>query len=319
MENAADRKLLKIGAVARLTGITVHTLRNWEEHHGAVQPRRSPGGKRLYSEADVQRLSLIKRLADEGLSLHEIAACSFDELAEHWERLSGAETPVTTSEPVQAAILGTGLASWLQSQPEQLAGMEIVAAADDVNELARRLGKSPVDVLLVECPAITGSTAREVRNYVQLLGVRSSVVVYWFGHPQHIDELKSLRIDVLRAPAEPLALQRLVARSGAGRAAPVPVSSGRTVDFNTPAPPRLSRKSLVAMASANPRASCGCQKNLVDVVLSLRALEEYLNGCENRSPEDEALHKALWRKVGEARSKIEDAIEHFAAVEGIEL
>ena len=73
------------------------------------------------------------------------------------------------------------------------------------------------------------------------------------------------------------------------------------------------------MAAAEPQASCGCQKNLVDVVLSLRALEEYLDGCESRSAEDEALHRALWRKVGEARSSIEDAIEHFAAVEGIEL
>ncbi len=73
------------------------------------------------------------------------------------------------------------------------------------------------------------------------------------------------------------------------------------------------------MAMSNPNPTCECQKNLVDVVLSLRALEEYLGGCEGRSPEDEALHRALWQKVCEARSSIEDAIEHFAAVEGIPL
>ena len=54
-------------------------------------------------------------------------------------------------------------------------------------------------------------------------------------------------------------------------------------------------------------------------MLSLRALEDYLNGCDSRSPEDADLHRALWSKVGDARSSIEDAIEHFAAVEGIEL
>ena len=93
MEGTAERQLFKIGAVARLTGISVHTLRKWEERHGAVHPRRSEGGKRLYTDADVQRLVLIKKLADQGLSLQSIAACSFDELADRWDRLSRAELP----------------------------------------------------------------------------------------------------------------------------------------------------------------------------------------------------------------------------------
>jgi hypothetical protein len=48
-------------------------------------------------------------------------------------------------------------------------------------------------------------------------------------------------------------------------------------------------------------------------------LEDYLAGCESPTPEDVELHKVLWSKVGAARSTIEDAIEHFAAVEGINL
>ncbi len=319
MEEAKDRQLYKIGAVARLTGVSVHTLRNWEDRHGAVHPRRSKGGKRLYAETDVQRLALIKKLADQGLSLHSIAGCSLEELAERWARMSGAKTPAAPSEPTRVAILGAGFATWIKSQRDQFVGVEIVAAADDANELGLELGECPVDLLLVECPAITAGTARQVRDQMQAMGVRNAVVVYWFGNREHIEALKSWRIEVLRAPADPSALQQILSRSVAERDTALRSAKSRVAGSGIVRPPRFSRESLAMMALANPSATCGCQKNLVDVVLSLRALEEYLGGCDSRSPEDDALHRALQKKVGEARSNVEDAIEHFAAVEGIDL
>ena len=39
--SSADDANLKIGAVARLTGLSVHTLRKWEDRYGAVEPRRN--------------------------------------------------------------------------------------------------------------------------------------------------------------------------------------------------------------------------------------------------------------------------------------
>ncbi len=320
MEETTERQLFKIGAVARLTGVSVHTLRKWEERHAAVRPRRSKGGKRLYADAEVQRLVLIKKLADHGISLPSIATCSFDELADRWGRVSLAETPAVSAAPARVAVLGTGVAVWMKPQQGQLRDVDIVAAADDAKDLEQRLGEYPVDVLVVECPAVSRTTSQEVQGIMQALDVPAALVVYWFGNKQYVEALRSRRIEVLRAPADPAALQQAIARLRGDRSAPVPISVNRTVPVGSdPAPPRLSRESLAQMAVANPKASCGCQKNLVDVVLSLRALEEYLHGCESRSPEDVALHRALWRKVGEARSSIEDAIEHFAAVEGIEL
>jgi DNA-binding transcriptional MerR regulator len=320
MEETTERQLFKIGAVSRLTGVSVHTLRKWEERHSAVRPRRSKGGKRLYADADVQRLVLIKKLADHGLSLPSIARCSLDDLADRWARISRVETAAPPSGPARVAVLGTGVAAWLKPQQGQLIELEIVAAADDANDLQRRLGQSTVDVLVVECPAVVRSTSHEVKDIMRALRVPAAVVVYWFGNKQHVEAIQSWRTEVLRAPVDLAALQQAIARIRGDRSTSLPPPGVRTAPIaSDPSPPRLSRESLAQMAVADPRATCGCQKNLVDVVLSLRALEEYLNGCESRSPEDEALHRALWRKVGEARSSIEDAIEHFAAVEGIEL
>ena len=319
-KGTSEPQLFKIGAVARLTGVSVHTLRKWEERHGVVNPSRSKGGKRLYTDADIQRLVLIKKLADQGLSLPSIAGCSFDDLANRWAQLSSLDAPLPASGPTRVAALGTAIATWLRRRQDPAFGVELVAAAENAEDLTRSIGESAVDVLAIECPAVAGSTLQEVMELMRVLDVPAAVVVYWFGNPRHIEALQSRGIEVLRAPVDPGILQQAIARAGSGESAPASGPHKSSVPIAAdPLPPRLPRESLAKMAVADPRATCGCQKNLVDVALSLRALEDYLNGCENRSAEDEALHRALWRKVGAARSSIEDAIEHFAAVEGIEL
>ena len=62
----------QIRAVARLTGLGLDTLRAWERRHRAVVPTRDERG-RLYSEADVRRLRLLRRAVAEGHSIGRIA------------------------------------------------------------------------------------------------------------------------------------------------------------------------------------------------------------------------------------------------------
>jgi MerR family transcriptional regulator/heat shock protein HspR len=58
-----------ISIVARMVGIEAHTLRYYEKL-GLVQPERSSGNIRLYSEEDVDRLRRIKALmSDCGVNL----------------------------------------------------------------------------------------------------------------------------------------------------------------------------------------------------------------------------------------------------------
>jgi MerR family transcriptional regulator, heat shock protein HspR len=58
-----------ISVAAELVGMHPQTLRLYETK-GLVRPTRTPGGTRLYSEADVERLRIIQRLTTElGLNL----------------------------------------------------------------------------------------------------------------------------------------------------------------------------------------------------------------------------------------------------------
>ena len=64
-----DRGRYMISVAADLAGLHPQTLRMYEAR-GLVRPARTPGGTRLYSENDVERLRLIQRLTTElGLNL----------------------------------------------------------------------------------------------------------------------------------------------------------------------------------------------------------------------------------------------------------
>jgi MerR family transcriptional regulator/heat shock protein HspR len=53
-----------ISVAAELAGMHPQTLRAYE-NKGLVRPKRTPGGTRLYSEADVERLRIIQQLTTE--------------------------------------------------------------------------------------------------------------------------------------------------------------------------------------------------------------------------------------------------------------
>src|ERR1700742_3621676 len=64
-----DRPRYMISVAAELVGMHPQTLRMYEQK-GLVQPKRTAGNTRLYSDADVERLRLIQRLTSEiGLNL----------------------------------------------------------------------------------------------------------------------------------------------------------------------------------------------------------------------------------------------------------
>lgn len=64
--------LMRIGEVAERTGLSLRTIRHYDDV-GVVRPSaRSQGGFRLYTEADVDRLLLIKRMKPLDFSLEEI-------------------------------------------------------------------------------------------------------------------------------------------------------------------------------------------------------------------------------------------------------
>ena len=65
---------LNIAALARRTGVRPDTLRKWEHRYGVLQPERTGGGQRRYSERDVARVEWLKARLDEGYRIGEAAS-----------------------------------------------------------------------------------------------------------------------------------------------------------------------------------------------------------------------------------------------------
>lgn len=69
----SDRGRHPIRVVTQRTGLSAALLRAWERRYAAVEPGRSDGGQRLYSDLDVQRLLLLRQVVDAGRSISQVA------------------------------------------------------------------------------------------------------------------------------------------------------------------------------------------------------------------------------------------------------
>jgi MerR family transcriptional regulator, light-induced transcriptional regulator len=122
-----------IGAVTKLTGLSIDVVRVWERRYGAVRPTRSAGGTRLYSDADVLRLNRLRRAVEAGFGIGPASRLSETELD---ELLTGAQPAPDQADPYQ---------STRQRFIAAIRSMDVVAADQ---ELARAATLLPPTELL---------------------------------------------------------------------------------------------------------------------------------------------------------------------------
>ncbi len=111
----------RIGMMAQLTGVSTHSLRVWERRYGAFPPVRTPKGARLYSDADVERVLLIKALIEQGNSIGNIVSLSTDRLQQLVAELQRAKP----TQPEISSDANAIIASLLSA----IGGLEVEAAA----------------------------------------------------------------------------------------------------------------------------------------------------------------------------------------------
>jgi methanogenic corrinoid protein MtbC1 len=69
-----------IQVVARRTGLSVDVIRAWERRYGVVSPHRSLAQRRLYSDADISKLSLLYRATQVGRRISDLAGLEESEI-----------------------------------------------------------------------------------------------------------------------------------------------------------------------------------------------------------------------------------------------
>ena len=92
--------MLRIGELSRRLGVSDHVLRAWESRYSLLEPVRSAGGFRLYSEADVLRVRRMQAYLAGGLSAAEAAQAVLGEDDGEARTEAGPDhVPATAGEP----------------------------------------------------------------------------------------------------------------------------------------------------------------------------------------------------------------------------
>ncbi len=89
-----------IGVVARRTGLKPDLIRAWERRYGAVEPGRSDTRRRFYSDEDIARLLLLRRVVGTGRGISQVAGLSTEELEaliEHEPQAAATAPPAMAS------------------------------------------------------------------------------------------------------------------------------------------------------------------------------------------------------------------------------
>jgi DNA-binding transcriptional MerR regulator len=323
-EEKAQETTYGIGTAARLTGLTVHTIRVWERRYEAVLPERSEGGRRRYSVRQVKRLGLLKQLTDLGESIGSIASLDDDGLRQRL-RTCRSQAEVMRSAvlpPLRVAAMSVAADRLVERLAAHATDLTCVTATADVGELLADLKSSRPNVLLLEYPAIDTRVRDEILTISAAGHGALCVVLYRFAPSTRLAELEDAGVVTIRGPADDADLIRALtvapATSAKEQATPprpsFPPEPGELVVMQR----RFSDAQLDRLARVTTSVDCECPWHLVDLIRSLTAFEVYSARCESESPEDAELHAYLHAQTSRARALIEESMVRLMEEEGIE-
>jgi DNA-binding transcriptional MerR regulator len=143
---AKSNNFLKIGDVARRTGMSLRTIRYYESLRLIKPEARTPGGQRLYSEHQFQRLCMIRDLRTLDVPLREIR-----------ELLQQRKTARTGAEAVRgvARVFGKGFVEATRRACTYGGIKQGLSQTLQMMQTCARCTLSPVPEVCLRCPLVT--------------------------------------------------------------------------------------------------------------------------------------------------------------------
>ncbi len=338
------------GAVARMAGMPVSTLRIWEQRYQAVGPTTAPSGHRLYSAADVERVAVLRQLTQRGHAIGSLAGLNAEQLQElartHASAKSaGGAKRTGRSEPLRIVVVGQAMARRLKRPfvvERWVRPPQIVGAFDSLGEAthaAAGLNGAPIDLLLWQAASLQDGAVADLKAARDAWRAREVAVAYRFAVATARDALVNAGASVVREPADDGALVTWLSSFGSspvhtGDAHSEAADSGvschgidrrlfdaLTLGAGVTALParRFDDAALTEFAGLPSRVACECPSHLAELLMQISSFENYSAGCSSRNQADAELHDYLRRIAGTARLLFETALERVAVAEGLAL
>ena len=317
----------------------VATLRIWEQRYQAVQPTTAPSGHRLYSVTDVERVTLMRQLTQQGHAIGLLAALDIAQLRELLLTQSSPDRPTIRQAPIKLVVVGQAMAQRLKRMVAGQPGLhaeQVVGCFDtlaDAAQAARGRTGARADLLLWQAASLQTGMTGELRKAQDAWFARTAAVAYHFSSASAREELISAGAVVSLEPAddESLAqwmasLQALAMRAniestqepGSVGLDPWQLGAMKSQEW-TVSPARFADGALADFAGLSSGIACECPSHLAGLVQQITHFENYSGDCANRSTADAQMHIYLQRVAGAARMLFETALERVAVAEGLPL
>ena len=288
-----DDDLYRIGTIASLTGIAVERLRAWERRYG-LEPAHKSGKTRFYSQAQLQRLQLIKRLIDQGHPISTLVELDDDVLVARLNTHRQARL-----QPATAGLIGPNL---LVLEQQQAGGSRLDVRARWSNLDAffeDQTGTEALEVVVVQLPVLLTERIDRIGRFQPEARI---VVVYQFATPKHLAEVQELGIPTLTWPASWQEIEHACATT-----AGMPLRAARA------AARRFTDEELIAIAASAADPS-GCPAHLVELISGLNAFAEFSLACADEA-DDPRLYERVHTDTSQARAQLELALEALVDAE----
>ncbi len=124
-----------IKVVAQRTGLSAHVIRIWEKRYGAVEPERTGTNRRLYSDEQVERLSLLREITRHGHSIGHVAKLPTEKLRE-----LATQSLVTNSHSIKPPASSNNTPTYLERSIEAVMKLDSPALEQELKRAATELG-----------------------------------------------------------------------------------------------------------------------------------------------------------------------------------
>ena len=290
---AVTEDLYRIGAVAKRTGITPECLRAWERRYG-LTPADRAGKTRFYDSSQVERLTRIKALLDQGHPISQVIHLPTDALD---RRLAPRRTPRLRTEPRVALIGGALVRAYREAEKRHF---EAVAEWASVADLLREAVPSKLDCVVAYLPSLDPEEIERIEEFCEVDRV---VVVFKYATAADLAECRAAALPMLRWPAEWRRVEELVV---AGMASDIDDAARRFSNEEL-----LHISQVVLKAETSP-AGCECPHHLAMLIGELNDYAVHARRC---GADDR--HDDIERDVAMARAHLERALQGQVDAHGL--
>ena len=294
-----DEDLYKIGAVAKRTGISPECLRAWERRYG-LEPAERAGKTRFYSASQVERLTNVKALLEQGHPISQLIQLSDDELQ---RRLRPRPPRAATRRRRTGLVGGQLILAHREARRDPVAAdeaMDVVAEWATAAELKADQGALPeLDCLVVYVPTLDPQHLEEIE---EIIPNASLVVAFRYATAADLEACRQIGRAILRWPAEWQTVVRRVT-------ATTPATAGSRR--------RYSDGELLHIAMMASQEGYDCPHDLAKLVGEINDYEAHARRCgsaNGRLDEDQRLVVGC---LGAARGQLEESLHALVEKHGL--